>query len=144
MAGKRTLTLRGLHIFRGSSTHFGGGELSIVGNAIVVVELSFFSECTASSTSYGASAILAYSGTLNLFSVSFFSNTAASNTNNGDDISTFSAAVIIFDTCPDGEGGAPTKGESSTMPACSSPLPHQSNPSPLPLCIVTPPQQDLP
>ena len=137
--GGGTLTHRSIHFFRGS---YDFGDGLYIYNAKVVVELSFFSDCTASSTSYSGGAIFAYSGTLNLFAVSFFSNTAASN--NGDDVYTVSAPVTIHDTCPDGEGGAPKEGQSSTMPTCSSPLSHQSNPSPLAFCIFTPSPQDPP
>ena len=128
-----TLTIRSIHFYRGRFDNVGG--MSIEFGAIVVVKLSFFSDCQATDTYYDGGAIMAYDGTMNLFAVSFSSNTAATNDRN--DVYTYSAAITIHDTCPDGYRGAPTERESSTMPACPSSLPHQCNPSPLPLCIVT-------
>ena len=94
------------------------------GAAIVTLELVLFEECQATRIDRGGGAVYAYSDTLNLYGVSFINNNAASN--NGDDVYTYIAAVTVYSSCPDGYEGIPTEGESSTMPASSSPLPHQS------------------
>ena len=120
----RTLVLRSLHIHRGNYDY--GGGLYMWNGAIVNLELILFEECqaTSSDSRYGGGAVYAETRTLNLYGVSFINNNAASN--KGDDVYTWDAAVTVYSSCPDGYEGTPTEGESSTMPASSSPLPHQS------------------
>ena len=116
-----TLVLRSLSIHKGN---YGGGGGLYMYSGVVNLELILFDECQATDSDWGGGAVYAYSGTLNLYGVSFINNNAASN--NGDDVYTLEAAVTIHSSCPDGYEGTPTEGESSTMPASSSPLPHQS------------------
>ena len=121
-----TLVLRSFSIHRGSA--WRGGGLHMYGAAVVNLELTLFEDCQATCcegySDRGGGAVYASSGTLNLYGVSFLNNNAASN--NGDDVYTDDAAVTVFSSCPDAYEGTPTEGESSTMPASSSPLPHQS------------------
>ena len=108
--GGGTLVLRGLHILRGNSV-FGGG-MNANSNAMVTLELVLFENCHASSEVYGGGAIMGWSGDLNLFGVSFLGNTAASNQGYDIYVNTGSSSVTFHNTCPVGEGGSPTEGES--------------------------------
>ena len=102
-----TLDLRGLHVHRGSYTY--GGAMFTGNGANVILSIMKFTECQATNY-YGGGAIYAASGTINLFAVEFSGNSAS--TNNGDDIYTNGADITISSTCPQGDGGTPTVGES--------------------------------
>ena len=76
--------------------------------AVVSLEICQFSFCSATSVN-GGGAVCAYSE-LHLYVTSFSSNAALGN-GYGNDIFTYDP-VTVYDTCPNGEGGAPTEGES--------------------------------
>ena len=77
--GGGTLTLRSLYVFKGRAS-FGCG--SYITNApIVVIELSFFSDCQATAGYDGGGAILPSLGTLNIIAVWFSSASRQSSVN---------------------------------------------------------------
>ena len=134
-----TVTLRGLHFFRGKG---GGGGLYLYGDSptihfplTVVVELSLFTRCSRGGGFGGA--IKAYDGTLHLFAVSFSSNTGSpsSSSSRGDDIYANYASVTIHSTCPDDESGSPIEGEMSKRPL--APLHFPTNPTPSSLIFAS-------